>query len=59
MRLKLILNKCVWHPKVSRSYLEAHADAEIRKEAGMWQRQCLQCKLWFWEDEFGGPKEEK
>lgn len=33
-------------------YLEWHADADRRAEAGEEQRQCEFCKRWIWENEY-------
>lgn len=59
MKLKLIPNQCTWHLTVQRLYLQSHLDAEKKIQSGQFQIQCSQCKLWFWENEFGKPKEEK
>jgi hypothetical protein len=44
---------CYWHRRKELPYLAWHADAEYRDKIGQQQRQCPDCKLWLWPDEFG------
>jgi hypothetical protein len=53
-QFKVIPNECPKHNRQPIGYLRWHYESEEKKKRGMWQRQCPQCKLWFWEDELGG-----
>lgn len=47
--------KCGWHRWKERGFMQAYADAEARMDRGEKQRQCPDCRFWYWEDEFGTP----
>jgi hypothetical protein len=48
--------RCSWHKPDDLSYEAAHLDADKRLARGEHQRQCDDCKRWFWKHEFGKKK---
>jgi len=44
---------CSWHQPLKLDYWGSHADAQRRMRLGQRQRQCSDCKLWFWHCEWG------
>jgi len=44
--------QCLEHKPNDLSYNEWAKDAERRFQAGQKQKQCSNCSLWFWEDEY-------
>lgn len=43
---------CSEHKPSKLGYLQWHDDAELRTKAGQKQKQCPNCSLWFWDDEY-------
>ena len=43
--------KCSKHKSLNLGYIDWHSDSERRVKRGMKQKQCKNCKHWFWSDE--------
>lgn len=49
--------KCEWHKPDNLPYMAFFADGDRRTNNGETQRQCPDCRYWFWPHEFGDKPE--